>query len=151
MFAWVENPIVGTQVITWGASTALEFTTCDNITADTVSQQHRKSILMREGGGSQHECFRALGRCPYTTNMEVQSISSSQDMMPTWFHGLCCSDMLICIMQSSIDADISFGSLNATFLVHGQAVSVKAFVKNMTSHSQHLSCIYLTNEDGPFS
>ena len=59
MFAWVENPIVGTQVITWGASTALEFKTCDDIiTADTVSQQHRKSILMWEGGGSQHECWK---------------------------------------------------------------------------------------------
>ena len=73
--------------------------------------------------------FRALGRCPYATNMQVQSISLSRDRMPTWFHGLLCSDMQF----TSISADISFGSLNVTFLV------------------QHLpSCIYLINEDGSF-
>lgn len=90
----------------------------------------------------------ALGRCPCATNMHVQSISLSRDMMPTWFHGLRCGDMHI----TSISADISFGSLNVTFLVQRQAVLVKALFRNKTSYSQHLpSCIYLINEDGPFS
>ena len=50
----------------------------------------------------------ALGRCPYTTNMQVQSISLSRDMMPTWFHGLRCGDMHI-NQNTSISADTSTG------------------------------------------